>query len=84
MFEQLKPMVTSYSYDEVPDWVAFDGVRRIERADYATTALRDQTDLTLVSGVGGTWVRTGHILRLAARAGSHSSTALGPKEAPKK
>lgn len=70
-------MVTSHTYDEMPGYVDFDGVRRIDRADYATiaaTALRDQTDLALVPGDGGTWVRTGHILRSAARAAPRLDT----------
>jgi CubicO group peptidase (beta-lactamase class C family) len=71
LFEDQNVMVTSHSYDELPGYVDFKGVRKIERADYAgmaATMLRDQTDLALVPGDGGTWVRTGHILRSAATA----------------
>lgn len=51
VFEDLKLMVTSHSYKEMPGYVDFDGVRRIERDDFAATVattLRDQTDLALV------------------------------------
>ena len=65
-----KPIVISSTHKELPGYVDFGGIRRIERADFATmagTAVRDQTDLALVPGKGGPWVRTGHVLRSAAR-----------------
>ena len=77
VFEDQTLMVTSHSYKEMPGYVDFDGVRRIERADFAATAataLRDQTDLALVPGDGGTWVRTGNVLRSAARSAPRLDT----------
>lgn len=71
LFEDLKLVVTSSSPPELPGYVNFSGIRRIERADYASmaaTALRDQTDLALVPVDGGTWVRTGNVLRSSAAA----------------
>ena len=64
------PIVISQSHEALPGYVDFGGVRRIERADLATmaaTAVRDQTDLTLVAGQGGPWVRTAYVLRSSAR-----------------
>jgi CubicO group peptidase (beta-lactamase class C family) len=71
LFEDQNVMVTSHSYDELPGYVDFKGVRKIERTDYAgmaATMLRDQTDLVLLPGDGGTWVKTGQILWSAATA----------------
>jgi hypothetical protein len=51
-----KPIVISSSHKELPGYVDFAGIRRIERADFATmaaTAVRDQTDLAFVPGKGG-------------------------------
>ncbi len=71
VFEDLKLIATSKRYPDLPGYVDLDGVRRIVRDDFAAvaaTALRDQTDLALVRGEDGTWVRAGHVLRSAARA----------------
>jgi len=35
VFDGTKPMVTAPTYKRMPGYVDFDGVRRIERADYA-------------------------------------------------
>ena len=58
------------SYEELPGYVDFRGVRRIEQPDFAGmagTALRDQTDLELIEGKGGSFMRTGHYLWSPAR-----------------
>ena len=58
------------SYDELPGYVDFRGVRRIERPDFAAmaaTALRDQSDLEFVEGKGGGLMRTGHYVWSPAR-----------------
>lgn len=69
-FEGTRPMLTSHTYKELPGYVDFDGVRRIERGDFAgiaATALRDQSDLALVSVDGKLWMRTANVLRSPAR-----------------
>ena len=56
-FNLIRPLRT---YDELPRYIDFAGVRRIERPDFAAmagTALRDQTDRELI---GSGWLRTGH------------------------
>ena len=58
------------SYEELPGYVDFRGVRRIERPDFAAmaaTAIRDQSDLDFVEGKGGGFMRTGHYLWSPAR-----------------
>ncbi len=58
------------SYEELPGYVDFRGVRRIERPDFAAmagSALRDQTDLALIDNRDGGLLRTGHLLWSAAR-----------------
>ena len=58
------------SYEELPGYVDFRGVRRIERPDFAAmaaTALRDQSDLEFIEGKGGGLLRTGHYLWSPAR-----------------
>ena len=65
-FNLLQPL---RSYEELPGYVDFGGVRRIERPDFAAmaaTALRDQSDLDFVEGKGGGLLRTGHYLWSAA------------------
>lgn len=60
---------TLTSYEELPGYVDFRGVRRIERPDFAAmagTAIRDQSDLDFVEGKGGGFMRTGHYLWSAA------------------
>lgn len=57
-------------YEELPGYVDFRGVRRIERPDFAAmaaTALRDQSDMDFVEGTGGGVLRTGHYLWSPAR-----------------
>ena len=66
-FDLLQPLK---SYEELPGYVDFRGVRRIERPDFAAmaaTAVRDQSDLDFVEGRGGGLLRTGHYLWSAAR-----------------
>ncbi|MES2584304.1 MAG: serine hydrolase domain-containing protein [Pseudomonadota bacterium] len=61
---------TLKSYEELPGYVDFRGVRRIERPDFAAmaaTAIRDQSDLDFVEGKGGGFMRTGHYLWSPAR-----------------
>ncbi|MEO7254122.1 MAG: serine hydrolase domain-containing protein [Casimicrobium sp.] len=58
------------TFKELPGYVDFNGVRRVERPDFAAmvgTALRDQTDLKIINGSDGDWVRTGHYLWSSAR-----------------
>ena len=65
-FDLLQPL---RSYEELPGYVDFRGVRRIERPDFAAmaaTAIRDQSDLDFVEGKGGGLMRTGHYLWSAA------------------
>ena len=66
-FNLLEPLK---SYEELPGYVDFRGVRRIERPDFAAmaaTAIRDQSDLDFVEGKGGGLMRTGHYLWSPAR-----------------
>ena len=66
-FDLLQPLK---SYEELPGYVDFRGVRRIERPDFAAmaaTAIRDQSDLDFVEGKGGGLMRTGHYLWSPAR-----------------
>ena len=61
---------TLRSYEDLPGYVDFRGVRRIDRPDFAAmaaTAIRDQSDLDFVEGKGGGFMRTGHYLWSAAR-----------------
>ena len=58
------------NFDALPGYVDFNGVRRVERPDFAAmvgSALRDQTDLEVINGSDGDWVRTGHLLWSSAR-----------------
>ncbi|MES2787572.1 MAG: serine hydrolase domain-containing protein [Pseudomonadota bacterium] len=51
--------------DELAGYVDFHGARRVERSDFAAmvgTTLRDQTDLEIIDGLDGEWLRTGHYL----------------------
>lgn len=69
MFESAKPMATSRTYPDLPGYVNLEGVRRIERADFAAiaaTALRDQSSLALVTIDGKVGVRTANVLRSRA------------------
>ena len=86
VFEGTRPMMTSHTYKELPGYVDFDGVRKIERADFAgiaATAIRDQSDLALVPVDGKLWMSLANVLRSPARdapkleAGSTSVT-IGP------
>ena len=57
------------SYEDLPGYVDFRGVRRIERPDFAAmagTALRDQSDLDFAESKGGGFMRTGHYVWSAA------------------
>ena len=66
-FNLLQPLK---SYEELPGYVDFRGVRRIERPDFAAmaaTAIRDQSDLDFVEVKGGGLMRTGHYLWSPAR-----------------
>ncbi len=58
--------VTSSSiYKELPGYVDFAGIKRIERPDFASiaaTAFRDQIELSLFSKNGKTWAKTGYFL----------------------
>ncbi len=61
------PSLTAPSsvYRDLPGYVEFQGVKRIERADYAgiaATAFRDQSDLSVFSKNGRTWAKTGYFL----------------------
>ncbi len=70
IFDATKPMLISRTYLKLPGYVDFDGVRRIENGEHAgiaATALRDQSELTLVPVGGEVWVRTANILRSPAR-----------------
>ncbi len=58
------------SYEELPGYVDFRGVRRIERPGFAAmaaTAIRDQSDMDFVEGKGGGFMRTGHYVWSPAR-----------------
>jgi CubicO group peptidase (beta-lactamase class C family) len=58
------------TFDELPGYVDFNGVRRVERSDFAAvagTALRDQTDLEVINGSDDYSLRTGHLLWSSAR-----------------
>jgi hypothetical protein len=66
------------TYEELPGYVDFRGVRRIERSDFAAmagSALRDQTDLALIDNKDGGLLRTGHLLWSAARTAGRLPTA---------
>ena len=74
-FDLLQPLK---SYEELPGYVDFRGVRRIERPDFAAmaaTAVRDQSDLDFVEGKGGGFMRTGHYLWSAAGTAGRLPTA---------
>jgi CubicO group peptidase (beta-lactamase class C family) len=86
LFESAKPMATSRTYQELPGYVNLDGVRKIERPDFAgiaATALREQSDIALFHVDGKVWMRTANLLRSRARdvpaltSGSASMT-IGP------
>ena len=69
---------TLRSYDDLPGYVNFRGVQRIERPDFAAmaaTAIRDQSDLDFVEGKGGGIMRTGHYLWSTARTAARLPTA---------
>ena len=66
-FDLLQPLK---KYEDLPGYVDFRGVRRIERPDFAAmaaTAVRDQTDLELIESKDGDFLRTGHLLWSSAR-----------------
>lgn len=55
----------SYVYEELPGYVDFDGIKKIEADNFASiaaTAFRDQTELLLFSGNGKTWAKSGFFL----------------------
>lgn len=52
-------------YDELPGYVNFAGLKKIETAEYASiagTAFRDQSDLRLIDVNGETWLKCGYNL----------------------
>jgi CubicO group peptidase (beta-lactamase class C family) len=66
------------TYEELPGYVDFRGVRRIGRPDFAAmaaTALRDQSDMEFIEGKGGDLLRTGHLLWSPARTVGRLPTA---------
>lgn len=58
-------VVVSSAYKELPGYVDFGGIKKIENAGYASTAataLRDQTDLTLFAKDGVTRAKSGNLV----------------------
>ncbi len=58
-------VVVSSVYKELPGYVDFQGIKKIEGADfasYAATAFRDQAELKIFSKDGKTWAKTGGVL----------------------
>ena len=58
-------VVVSSVYKELPGYVDFEGIKKIEGADfasYAATAFRDQAELKIFSKDGKTWAKTGGAL----------------------
>jgi len=56
---------TSYVYEELPGYVDFDGIKKIETDNFASIAartFRDQTELLLFSNKGKTWAKSGFFL----------------------
>jgi CubicO group peptidase (beta-lactamase class C family) len=57
--------ISSSIYKELPGYVDFMGIKKIERADFAgiaATAFRDQTELFIFSKNGKTWAKSGIFL----------------------
>ncbi len=68
-FIQISPesplVVVSSVFKELPGYVDFQGIKKIEGADfasYAATAFRDQAELKIFLEDGKTWARTGGVL----------------------
>jgi CubicO group peptidase (beta-lactamase class C family) len=56
---------SSSAYEELPGYVDFDGIKKIETDNFASiaaTAFRDQTELLLFTGQGKTWAKSGFFL----------------------
>ncbi len=64
----MHPLMTaasSYVYEELPGYVDFDGIKKIETDNFASiaaTTFRDQTELLLFSSKGKTWAKSGFFL----------------------
>jgi CubicO group peptidase (beta-lactamase class C family) len=58
-------MVDSETYPELPGYVDFQGLKKIESPEFASiaaTTIRDQSDLRLMDMNGETWVRAGALV----------------------